>query len=52
MPFFKNQKERGNLIIEFKVTMPKRGDLTPKQLEALTQVLPGKINARPLDHHY
>lgn len=32
MLFFKNEELRGNLVIEFKVAMPKRGDLTPKQI--------------------
>lgn len=32
MPFFKDQMSHGNLIIEFKVQMPKRGELTKEQL--------------------
>lgn len=28
MPFFKDNMSHGNLIIEFKVEMPKRGELT------------------------
>lgn len=27
--------------------MPKRGEITPEQLEALTMILPGKVNERP-----
>lgn len=52
MPFYKNEEERGNLIVEFKVTMPKRGEFTPQQLAVLSQVLPGVINARPKDTNY
>lgn len=52
MPFYKNEEQRGNLVVEFKVTMPKRGELTPQQQAALSQVLPGTINARPKDHNY
>ncbi len=52
MPFYKEEERKGNLIVEFKVTMPKRGELTPQQLGALTQVLPGVINARPKDTNY
>lgn len=52
MPFYKDEEQKGNLIIEFKVTMPKRGELTPQQLAVLTQVLPGVVNARPKDHNY
>jgi DnaJ family protein A protein 2 len=52
MPLYKNDEQRGNLIIEFKVAMPKRGELTPQQLSALSQVLPGAINARPKDTNY
>lgn len=32
--------------------MPKRGELTPKQLEVLTKTLPGQLNARPGDSNY
>jgi DnaJ-class molecular chaperone len=52
MPFYKNEEEKGNLIVEFNVTMPKRAELTPQQLAALSQVLPGTINARPKDTNY
>lgn len=52
MPFYKDEEQKGNLIIEFKVTMPKRGELTPQQLAVLTQVLPGVVNARPKDINY
>lgn len=52
MPFFKDELNHGNLIIEFKVAMPKRGELTPQQLAVLSKVLPGQINERPKDHAY
>lgn len=42
----------GNLIIEFKVVMPKRGDLSKEQIEALSTLLPGKINKRPANNDY
>lgn len=29
MPFFENDSNSGNLIIEFEVEMPKQGELTP-----------------------
>lgn len=32
MPFHKDPMSHGNLIIEFKVMMPKRGDLNKEQL--------------------
>jgi len=44
MPFFKDHINYGNLIIEFKIEMPKRGQLSKDQLEALATILPGKIN--------
>jgi DnaJ family protein A protein 2 len=47
MPFFKDPMSSGNLIIEFKLEMPKRGDLSPEQLKELAQLLPGKVNERP-----
>jgi DnaJ-class molecular chaperone len=52
MPFYKNEEQRGNLVVEFKVIMPKRGELTPQQLTVLSQVLPGVVNARPKDTNY
>jgi DnaJ family protein A protein 2 len=52
MPFYKNDELRGNLVVEFKVTMPKRGDLTAQQLQVLSQVLPGQANTRPSDSNY
>jgi hypothetical protein len=52
MPFFKDSMSHGNLIIEFKVDMPKRGELTKEQLEALALILPGKVNPRPADNNY
>ena len=47
MPFYKSASEHGNLIIDFKIQMPKRGDLTKEQLEELSTLLPGKVNERP-----
>lgn len=52
MPFLDVPEEKGNLIIEFKVVMPKRGELTPEQLKALSFALPGETNPRPKDTNY
>ena len=52
MPFFGTEEEHGNLVIQFKVVMPKRGELNPEQIKALSSVLPGKINERPIDTNY
>ena len=52
MPFYKNEEQRGNLVLDLKVTMPKRGELTPQQLTILSQVLPGVVNPRPKDTNY
>ena len=53
MPFYKDQEGHfGNLIVDFKIDMPKRGDLTPDQLKALAKGLPGKQAARPEGHDY
>lgn len=52
MPFFDQPASKGNLVIEFKVIMPKRGELNPEQLKVLTSALPGKINQRPKDDQY
>jgi DnaJ family protein A protein 2 len=52
MPFFDEPESRGNLIVEFKVVMPKRGELTAEQLKALSGALPGKINERPKGTNY
>lgn len=32
--------------------MPKRGDLSKQQLEALATILPGKVNERPPNDDY
>jgi len=32
MPYYKDPMSHGNLIIEFKVIMPKRGDITKENL--------------------
>ena len=47
MPHFKSQSDFGNLVITFEVVMPKRGDISPEQLEVLASLLPGKVNERP-----
>ena len=47
MPFLKSHSDHGNLIIDFKVEMPKRGTLSKEQLEALSAILPGKVSERP-----
>ena len=52
MPFADETEEKGNLVIEFKVVMPKRGELKSEQLKVLAGVLPGTVNARPLDTNY
>ena len=52
MPFFKDNMSYGNLIIEIKIEMPKRGEISKQQLEQLAKILPGKINERPKDNNY
>jgi DnaJ family protein A protein 2 len=52
MPYYKDNMSFGNLIIEFSVNMPKRGELSKEQLEALSSILPGKVNPRPSDNNY
>ena len=52
MPFFKDPMSSGNLIIEFKIEMPKRGELSAEQLKELAALLPGKVNERPKDNDY
>ena len=52
MPFFKDPMSSGNLIIEFKIAMPKRGELSAEQLKELAALLPGKVNERPKDNDY
>jgi hypothetical protein len=47
MPFHKSHSDFGNLIIDFKVAMPARGELSKDQLEALAGILPGTINEKP-----
>lgn len=47
MPFFKDPMSHGNLIIEFHVIMPKRGEISKEQIDSLVAILPGKINKRP-----
>ena len=47
MPFLKSQTEFGNLVIDFHIEMPKRGELSKEQLEGLAAILPGKVNERP-----
>lgn len=52
MPFFKDPMSSGNLIIEFKIEMPKRGELSAEKLTNLASLLPGKVNERPKDNNY
>lgn len=52
MPFLKSHSDHGNLIIDFHIEMPKRGALSKDQLEALSAILPGKVNERPKDNDY
>lgn len=52
MPFYKDNTNYGNLIVEFHVEMPKRGDISKDNLATLAKVLPGKINERPKDDKY
>ncbi len=52
MPFFKDNMSYGNLIIQIKIEMPKRGELSKQQLEQLAKILPGKVNERPKDNNY
>lgn len=47
MPFFKDPMSHGNLIIQFHVIMPKRGEISKEQIDSLVAILPGKINKRP-----
>lgn len=47
MPFHKDPMTTGNLVIEFRVIMPKRDEISKEKLEALASLLPGKINDRP-----
>lgn len=47
MPFYKDPMTHGNLIIDFTVVMPQRGDLSKEKIEMLMTVLPGKVNERP-----
>ena len=52
MPFLKSHSDHGNLIIDFKIAMPKRGDISKEQLEVLATILPGKVNERPKGNDY
>lgn len=47
MPFYKDAMSHGNLIIEFHVVMPKKGEISKEQIEGLAAILPGKENKRP-----
>lgn len=42
MPIHKRPFEKGNLIIQFNVEFPKPGQLSPKQIEQLEKLLPGR----------
>lgn len=52
MPFYKDSMSHGNLIIEFHILMPKRGTLNADQLKQLAELLPGKVNPRPVGDKY
>ncbi len=52
MPYYKDPMSHGNLIIEFRIVMPKRGDISKENLEKLAELLPGKVNPRPKDDNY
>ena len=52
MPYLKSHSDHGNLIIDFKIEMPKRGTLDKDQIEVLASILPGKVNERPKDNNY
>ena len=52
MPFYKDSLSHGNLIIEFHILMPKRGTLNADQLKQLAELLPGKVNPRPVGDKY
>ncbi len=52
MPFHKDPMSHGNLIIEFEVKMPERGDLNKEQISKLINILPGKVNPRPEGDKY
>ena len=52
MPFFKDPMSHGNLVINFEVKMPTRGDLDKDTLAELAKLLPGKVNERPKDNNY
>jgi len=51
MPQHRNPFVKGNLFIKFKIVWPKSGQLTPKQIELLTQALPAKptLDEVPMD---
>lgn len=52
MPYYKDPMSHGNLIIEFKIIMPKRGEITKENLQKLAELLPGKVNPRPQNDKY
>lgn len=41
MPFFKDSMCYGNLIVKFDVEFPKKGEITPSNIETLKKILPG-----------
>ena len=52
LPFFKDPMSYGNLIINFHVNMPERGEFDKEQLLELAKLLPGKVSDRPKDNNY
>lgn len=52
MPVFQDNMTQGNLIVEFKIEMPTREELTKEQIQALAGILPGKVNERPKNNEY
>lgn len=43
MPFYHDAMSHGNLYIEFIVNFPKKGSLSPAQVEKICKVLNGKM---------
>lgn len=43
MPYYKDAMSYGNLYIEFIVNFPKKGSITPANIEKISKILNGKI---------